>query len=227
MIYLPAICSLHTFLARIDHCDVSCAQVIGEFCQCIGQTTKTSKQTGLKSSSGTMPIVSICSGAFIGLLLIARTEHLDNVSPNVVNLMDEIITVSLPGPHCRQRIVDACVHTELNRLDNPVSVEAAVRACAVISDDITGLPLVDSILECYRRVRSVIERSVDEAMASEVLATNVHDPRRQEGVGAVSTSVQSAVMDSILLPRRFASTYSAYGVLPPTAVLLHGPPGTG
>ncbi|CAE7474522.1 afg2, partial [Symbiodinium microadriaticum] len=34
-------------------------------------------------------------------------------------------------------------------------------------------------------------------------------------------------METILLPRRFASIYSAYGVLPPTAVLLHGPPGTG
>jgi SpoVK/Ycf46/Vps4 family AAA+-type ATPase len=94
---------------------------------------------------------------------------------------------------------------------------------------LAGKPLVDIIIEISQAVKDILtshfQHSEAQRMASHVVngtsLTGANTP------AASCTSVQAIVIEAILLPRKFAAIYSTYGVFPPTAVLLHGPPGTG
>ena len=95
--------------------------------------------------------------------------------------------------------------------------------CEDILNSIVGLPFVDTVVEYAHRVKEVANHSIDAAGKLHIdsgIST-------ENAIIQTTTSVQRKVIDTISLPRQFALLFSAYNILPPTAVLLHGPPGTG
>lgn len=168
-------------------------------------------------------------GLVSGVLVVARTEQKHFVAPSIVSLFDEMVDVPLPGVKVREKVLKACITTELARASKERPTKSAhdiLTACAdsdVISS-LAGKPLIDTILELHQTVRDII--AID-SRNTEFQGPGSAEYSSLSAPVATCTSVQAAVVDAILLPRKFSAIYSTYGVFPPTAVLLHGPPGTG